>query len=184
MSDDQVNDMNSRSNGVPKPFPRGAKIFYSILTVIAIIIQWPQPNMDLEPYVPYMSNGYDSSLKGTTVVITGATGGIGRDMALRLVSMGAHVIALGRSPSKLKSLEMDADDNEGICTTVTADLSDLDDMIAASKKITKSVKRIDFLINNAGIHEFAISHDAKSKQGYSMVFAGTCVQIYVYVYIL
>ena len=184
MSDDQVNDMNPRSNGVPKPFPRGAKIFYVIVAVIAIIIQWPQPSLDLEPYVPYMSNGHDASLKGTTVVITGATGGIGRDMALRLVSMGAHVIALGRSPSKLKSLEMDADGNEGICTTVTADLSDLDDMIAASKKITKSVKRIDFLINNAGIHEFAISHDAKSKQGYSMVFAGTCVQIYVYVYIL
>ncbi len=174
--DDKVNDVKSRSNEVLQPFPRVAKIFYCILAVITIFIQWPQPNLDLEPYVPYMSNGHDASLEGTTVVITGATGGIGRDMALRLLTMGAHVIALGRSPSKLKLLEMDAG-NEGTLTTVTADLSDLNDVVAASKKITKTVRRIDFLINNAGIHEISISHDAKTKQGYSMVFAGMYIFI-------
>lgn len=68
------------------------------------------------------------------MVIVGALGNIGCDITLWLLTMGVHVIVLGWYHSKLKSLEVDAD-SEGILTSLTADLSHLGDVVAASKKI-------------------------------------------------
>ena len=43
-----------------------------------------------------------SDLKGKTVLVTGATAGIGRETALGVAKLGAHVVLVGRNPEKTK----------------------------------------------------------------------------------
>lgn len=117
-------------------------------------------------------------LEGTTVVITGATSGIGKSLATTVHGLGATVIALGRSESKLSGLRQELlslDDGDNRIMTVVADLSDLDSVSNAADTIKLKLKKIDFLINNAGIHYqgdvYRPSSQLQSKQGFDLAFA-------------
>ncbi len=82
-----------------------------------------------------------------TLLITGASRGIGYQTALNLASKGHTVIATARSKDKLENLQNAA--NHGTIIPVTADLTKIDDI----KKLTQAAEvasGIDGLINNAG----------------------------------
>ncbi len=91
-------------------------------------------------------------MQGKTVVITGATSGIGEVAALRLAGMGARIVAVARSKARgeatLAQLNAQA---PGLAHKVHyADLSLLADMKRVAAEIAASEPRIDVLINNAG----------------------------------
>lgn len=116
-------------------------------------------------------------MAGSNVVITGATSGIGKSLAIKCYYMGATVIAIGRSEKKLNGLERELENDfvgTGNLIKINADLTDLDSVSQASNKIKKEVQRIDFLVNNAGIHVnaklFGSSETLKTKQGFDLVF--------------
>jgi short-subunit dehydrogenase len=78
-------------------------------------------------------------LANAKVLLTGATGGIGRELARGLAAKNAHLILLGRNAEAL------AEFAEGLGTTwetITADLS---------KPLRQPPRRVDVLINNAGM---------------------------------
>lgn len=92
------------------------------------------------------------SLDGRTVVITGATSGLGRVAAERLAELGAGVRLVGRSESKLAIAREEiasATGNEDVGTCV-ADLSSMEQVRELAGAILASEPEIHVLINNAG----------------------------------
>lgn len=104
------------------------------------------------------------------ILITGATDGIGRQTALDLAAMGAHVLIHGRDSRKLTATaeeirELDAGKEVEI---FLADFSSLDQVRRLGKEIRRAHDRLDVLINNAGVLE---NRPKKSEDGYEMTFA-------------
>jgi NAD(P)-dependent dehydrogenase (short-subunit alcohol dehydrogenase family) len=91
-------------------------------------------------------------VQGKTVVITGATSGIGNVTANHLAQQGARIIFIARDTARaeqtLKQLETFGP-NQGHAVHY-ADLSRLSEMIRVATSIKDQVKSIDVLINNAG----------------------------------
>jgi NADPH:quinone reductase-like Zn-dependent oxidoreductase len=145
----------------------------------AILLVQPQPQLNLAELHKAAANymgAHPSSptpLKGLTVAITGATSGIGFELTRHLTGMGAHVVAIGRSPSKLQVLASEVDH----VSTILADLTDLESVARAANEISTNVPHLDILINNAGMHAgTTVSWPWKrpsTAQGYDLVFGGT-----------
>jgi len=109
-------------------------------------------------------------MQGTTVVITGATSGIGEVAADRLAAKGARIVFIARDKSRgeetLRHLHAIAPDQAHAAHY--ADLSQISEMKRVSAEIAAAEPRIDVLINNAG----ALFNARKlSADGLEMTFA-------------
>jgi len=91
------------------------------------------------------------SMKDKVVVITGATRGIGRAGAIRLASMGAHLILVGRSSLRLRDIaEICRKSGAQKVKTLVTDLTLRKEVASLAKKLRKAESRVDVLWNNAG----------------------------------
>lgn len=84
-------------------------------------------------------------LSGTTIVITGASDGIGAESARVLHARGATVLVTGRSASKLAPIAAAVGSEP-----LVADFARLDDVRTLAARIAELAPRIDVLMNNAG----------------------------------
>jgi NAD(P)-dependent dehydrogenase (short-subunit alcohol dehydrogenase family) len=84
-------------------------------------------------------------MTGKTIVITGASDGIGAAAARRLSQRGDNVVVIGRSESKTAAVaaELDADH-------FAVDFADLSQVRALAQKLRAQYPRVDVLLNNAG----------------------------------
>lgn len=92
-------------------------------------------------------------LHETTILITGATDGLGRGVAQRLAADGATLLLHGRDPDRLATTAREireATGNERL-TTHRADLASLDEVRALADDVERSTPALHVLINNAGI---------------------------------
>lgn len=86
-----------------------------------------------------------ADLAGKTIVVTGASAGIGAAAARRLAAMGATVAVVGRSPEKTAAVA------ESIGARAhLADFTRFDDVRALARDLLAAYPRIDVLANNAG----------------------------------
>ncbi|MCR9212092.1 MAG: SDR family NAD(P)-dependent oxidoreductase [Proteobacteria bacterium] len=83
-----------------------------------------------------------------TILLTGATDGIGLEAAKLLMADGHRVLLHGRNPGKLGDTAAEVG---GETESYVADLSRLEDVEAMAQAITAKHDRLDVLINNAGI---------------------------------
>jgi len=90
-----------------------------------------------------------------TILLTGATDGIGRATAHALVSAGHRVLLHGRSADKLARVEAELAHLPGQTETFRADLSRLSEVDALADAIHARDGQLDVLINNAGIFRTA-----------------------------
>ena len=92
-----------------------------------------------------------------TLLLTGATDGIGLEAAKRLATGGHHLLVHGRSEDKLEALRsvLEARATGASIETYRADLSRFDDVDALASAIAERHDRLDVLINNAGIFKTA-----------------------------
>jgi NAD(P)-dependent dehydrogenase (short-subunit alcohol dehydrogenase family) len=79
-------------------------------------------------------------------IVTGGGTGLGRDMANRLVGDGFEVAILGRRADRLKPKK-----NERRLHPFVCDVADREQIIATVKAISDQFRRIDVLVNNAGV---------------------------------
>jgi NADP-dependent 3-hydroxy acid dehydrogenase YdfG len=89
------------------------------------------------------------SLQGKTILITGASAGIGRATAVQLAQAGARIIALGRRQDALDALA--AALPAGQVRTLAGDLNDE----AFVQRVEALAPEVDVLINNAGVLRYA-----------------------------
>jgi NAD(P)-dependent dehydrogenase (short-subunit alcohol dehydrogenase family) len=89
-----------------------------------------------------------ADMTGKTVVITGATSGLGEAAAHALSSLGARVVVVGRNPAKVESTVAALG---GTARGEIADLSLMSDTRDVAGRLLDSEAQIDVLINNAGV---------------------------------
>lgn len=103
-------------------------------------------------------------LKDKVAIVTGASAGMGRDIAYLFAKEGATVYAVARRLERLEELANSAKDLEGKIIPVAADLTSKE---AAENIIDKAVKesgKLDILVNNAGImDDFSPVGDVKDE---------------------
>lgn len=97
--------------------------------------------------------------KNKTVLLTGASGGIGSAIAKALSKSGAIVILVGRNTERLQTLNEDLGSQHHI---VTADISIKNGRDTLLTFCTRYKGDIDYVINNAGISEFATLENTTS----------------------
>ena len=89
-----------------------------------------------------------TNLKGKKVLVTGASGGIGKAIAIELSSNGADLCLTGRNKSELESLQKLIGGN---CQIIISDLSKSEGIDELANSAQEKMGQIDILINNAGI---------------------------------
>ena len=91
------------------------------------------------------------SLAGRIALVTGASRGIGRAIALKLAQEGAHVIATARTVGGLEELDDDIQANGGSATLVPLDIKDFEGIDRLGTPIAERWGKLDILVGNAGI---------------------------------
>ncbi|PXW33973.1 UNVERIFIED_CONTAM: thioester reductase-like protein [Williamsia faeni] len=90
------------------------------------------------------------ALAGKTVVITGASSGIGLVTAVKVAKAGGIPILVARGLEKLEATKDLIEGQGGSAHAYGCDLSDLDAIDALTKQLSLDFERIDFVVNNAG----------------------------------
>ncbi|GAA4585815.1 SDR family oxidoreductase [Planotetraspora phitsanulokensis] len=89
-------------------------------------------------------------LSGLTALVTGATAGIGRAVAVQLAHEGAEVVVHGRDARRGKEVVAAIEADGGSARFVQADLADTGDVL----RLAEEAGEVDILINNAGVYKF------------------------------
>ncbi|MDP1966348.1 MAG: SDR family oxidoreductase [Reyranella sp.] len=91
------------------------------------------------------------SLKNRVVLLTGASRGLGRDMALTLAGAGATVLCAGRTVKELEATARAIAKKGGKAHVVPLDITDEAAVREQVETIIRRHRRIDVLVNNAGV---------------------------------
>ena len=86
----------------------------------------------------------------STVVITGASSGIGRAAAIKIAAAGGIPILIARSMDKLEEAKAEIERAGGTAYAYSADLSEMDSIDEVVKQILNDHASVDMLVNNAG----------------------------------
>ena len=99
-----------------------------------------------------------NSFKGATVLVTGASSGIGEAFARNLADRGANLILTARSEDKLHQLAMELSEKHRIQVHVfSGDLSQPDTPQRLWDEVQSASLSVDVLINNAGFGSVDLS---------------------------
>jgi short-subunit dehydrogenase len=90
------------------------------------------------------------AVAGKTVLITGASSGIGRATALKLGEAGGTVLLVSRTKEKLDELAAEIEDLGGVAYSHPCNLTDMDDIDRMADEVLEHHGAVDVLINNAG----------------------------------
>jgi retinol dehydrogenase-13 len=108
------------------------------------------------------------NLEGKTVIISGATSGVGLETARLFASRGANLICLNRNPEKSKRLEKELGDRFGSrVRTILVDFSSLERTKECARQLLELSEPIDVLIHNCGVY---YTRKQFSEDGLDIVF--------------
>lgn len=85
------------------------------------------------------------SLEGKTILVTGASSGIGRATAIECAKLGAHVVITGRNTERLQETFDQLEGNGHV--QIIADLTDAESL----ERLVAEIPQVDGLVNNAGV---------------------------------
>lgn len=103
----------------------------------------------------------NNKLEGQNVFITGASGGIGAEIARRCAQRGAELFLFARNLQKLEELKTELEKKYSSKVHVyRLDVSDTDEIEKVFRKVLSEIKQIDVLVNNAGFGVFRAADEA------------------------
>jgi len=106
------------------------------------------------------------------ILITGSTGGMGRELALELAKTGAHILVHGRNAERGREVVADIERmGVGRATFYQADLASLEEVRQLARAVLADHDRLDLLINNAGIWQRGADTRELSVDGHELSFA-------------
>jgi NAD(P)-dependent dehydrogenase (short-subunit alcohol dehydrogenase family) len=108
-------------------------------------------------------------LTGRTVIVTGASAGIGVETARYFARWGADVTIVGRDPDRTRSVaERIGSGARGRIVTELADFASLAEVRALAARLREQHEHVDILVNNAGLW---LSRHETTPDGYEKTFA-------------
>ncbi len=97
-----------------------------------------------------LAQSLEDAVKGRTILITGASSGIGRAAALKLGEAGGTVLLVARTRTKLEEVADEIKQAGGTAYVHPADLSDVDDIDRMADEVLRDHGVVEILVNNAG----------------------------------
>jgi len=97
-----------------------------------------------------IARSLEDAVKDRTVLITGASSGIGKATALELGAAGGEVLLVARTQRKLEEVQSEIEEVGGIAHVHRCDLYDIDDIDRMSAEVLEQHGHVDILVNNAG----------------------------------
>ncbi|HST55019.1 MAG TPA: SDR family oxidoreductase [Solirubrobacteraceae bacterium] len=110
---------------------------------------WDYWERHLDPDL-FKDRSLGAAVNGRTVIITGASSGIGRATALKVAAAGGIPLLVARGVEKLEELRTEIEANGGNAYVYGADLSDTASIEALVERILAEHPAVDMLVNNAG----------------------------------
>lgn len=101
---------------------------------------------------------------GKTVVITGASSGIGKESALEFAKLRASVVLVSRDTNKLEEVAKELSKYQTQILVCTCDVSQKDQVNQMNKKVLEKFGTIDVLVNNAGFGIYGNFNDLKVEE--------------------
>jgi short-subunit dehydrogenase len=97
-----------------------------------------------------LADSLAGAVKRRTVLITGASSGIGEATALKVGAAGGHVLLVARTKSKLEQVAVEIEQLGGTANVHPCDLTDVDDIDRMADEVLRQHGQVDILVNNAG----------------------------------
>ncbi len=110
-------------------------------------------------------------LRGVVAIVTGASQGLGRDMAVALGRAGAGVMLVARRARELEQAVAEIEANGGDAASCPADLTDPTDVETAIAATVTRWGHIDVLVNNAGISPKVGSPLTYTRSEWDLIFS-------------
>ncbi len=97
-----------------------------------------------------LARSLPDAVSGRTVMITGASSGIGKAAALEIGEAGGTMLLVARRRDQLQEVADEIDELGGVAYVHTCDLSDTDDIDRMCAEVLEQHQSVDVLVNNAG----------------------------------
>ena len=110
---------------------------------------WDYWERNLDPDL-YRERSLATTIEGKRILITGASSGIGREVALRVGEAGGIVLLVARTREKLEEVAKEIEELGGTAHVHPADLSDTADIERMANEVVEQHGGVDILVNNAG----------------------------------
>lgn len=105
-----------------------------------------------------------------TTLITGASSGIGRELAIVCAAHGMHLVLVARSGEKLAALAEELQSRHGVSVTATpSDLAETDSPRRLFDQLSRDGVQIDCLVNNAGFGGFGLFAELETAEQVAMI---------------
>jgi NAD(P)-dependent dehydrogenase (short-subunit alcohol dehydrogenase family) len=98
----------------------------------------------------FKDRSFEAAVKGRTVLITGASSGIGQATAMKVAAAGGIPLLVARSTDKLQETKAAIEAAGGTAYAYSADLSDMDAIERLVEEVLAEHPAVDMLVNNAG----------------------------------
>ncbi|MFN8174003.1 MAG: SDR family oxidoreductase [Solirubrobacteraceae bacterium] len=122
---------------------------------------WDYWERHLDPDL-FRDRSFEGAVNGKTVIITGASSGIGKAAAMKIAAAGGIPLLVARSADKLEETKREIEARGGTAYTYSADLSDTDSIERLTETVLAEHATVDILVNNAGRsirRSIALSYD-------------------------
>jgi NAD(P)-dependent dehydrogenase (short-subunit alcohol dehydrogenase family) len=110
---------------------------------------WDYWERNLDPGL-FQDRTLSGAVRGKTILITGASSGIGRAAAVKVAAAGATVLLVARSLDKLEETKAEIEAAGGVAHIHSCDMSDVEDIERMAEEVLTYHGYVDILVNNAG----------------------------------